>query len=1380
MKTINHKLTFLLLLTSVLLSGCLPDSLTKFKKESAKPAAPYVDPGVVVTDSTGKTVDSSTITYPTSFYYRRNSNAITAFYAKVGQEYLNTYLNYIIDGTLGNETNKSLIFLRCELDIDLTDGTVLNDTLPPGLELDQSTCTFKGEPTSIYSDTAIATYGQPLNYQTRLYFKNAKNLSAGVHGSVTCTTTECYIKSTILKIAAYKNPNSLKMTQNDKLGLNVSAFASSISTFSVFDGDNATRSDITTSATGSMGAVQILNSDKSIVYIQRAIPLTVASTSGFTVGSIAATYDTLTVSSTAGLTVGDTLTTAGGYTGKLSSISGLVLRVVRSSTSGTTIGATLTNNGANITASALVTNPVYGIVLSKDTTNNILRVTQDPAYAGVFEVYSASVSGNSGILTPYGVNSVTTISSIDSDDGYRSKVAFDNDTQFYSSEAELKTTTQYYKVNKAIETIKPIFTNNNTVTPENGITYSISPALPTGLSFDTTTGYITGTFAAELEPTEFTITSTNALGSTTESIKLSAIYEPKDLSYTNMQVIPVSNAGTYPNAIFNEGDKIFQPLVAPATESAQGKILRKYSDTTTITVPVARTLSMLEIKFKNGPFNPANSIDSGNSYIAEKAYISSTDSVYHFNMVFYLTAASNVNNFSVGSYVTNSATAKARITYLDKTRKAIYVQFLTPDVNSVQIFKEGETITDSGSSGTGVIERLEAENYRLHLTNGGVLDLDATSFSPGNDVTASDGTSKIGGYIYSYDNASKYIYVDNVSRTPGVVNASNVVTTQYPQFENGQSIIAKERFATSAVSIDEVTHDNLIVAPRGEAFYLKPNISQGSTLNYSVTPALPTGLTLDANTGNIYGQPTYLTTRKTYIVTASNLLGSSKYKFDLEIRDYFKLFEVSDSTSYNLHKVGDTQNTRDCKVDANDIKNAQGLRDIRCYLDGQEEDIYTNKLKFKAAVGSGVCEYIQYAPFSFQRFKANPRSDAPTTKGSYTIPHINGCVQDTTPIATPTWIATDASACVMAPATQETCEDAGYTWVPVKNSCINTTKTASGPCGVAGGTWSPFYVTTQPNVASANYCPSNYSGWLGSAYPNCDEDTFKVKTIQSAVDSTGKCTMTYEEKLTNCGGNINSCIAGPIADVLTEQQIKLGYRSVVYTVSSGFSSPIIHRAPTEYGDYSNLRNANGILQNALTSSNDDIGIWASHIGTLSDIAIYGNGIDTTQQTRKMALQQNPFVNGVPVYTFNCLDAARDIKARIRLVVRDWDRAYKVTDGIDADDPLGSCSLTPYSTKAACIGGAGVWTANPNPKLNSDLLKDSFGVYYNQFEDWDNDYTSTLNSVANGAQADYTAGTCYDLASWATVPAATTMTACEATTGQLWFPTNDFAFPNDEL
>lgn len=1361
MKTINHKLTFLLLLTSVLLSGCLPDSLTKFKKESAKPAAPYVDPGVVVTDSAGKTVDSSTITYPTSFYYRRNSNAITAFYANVGQEYLNTYLNYIIDGTLGNETNKSLIFLRCELDVDLTDGTVLNDTLPPGLELDQSTCTFKGEPLNIYSDTALATYGQGLNYKTKLYFKNAKNLSAGTHGAVTCTSTECYIKSSNLKIAAYKAPQLLKYTQNDKLGLYLENIVASMNVWSVFDNSTSTRTDNATSSTGSMGAIKIVNIDKNILYIQRAIPITLASLSGFSVGSTIATYDTLTVSSTAGLTVGDTIVTSGGYTGTLSSISGLVLRVVRASTSGTTIGANVTNNGANISASSLVTKPVYGVVLSIDTATNIIRATQDPAYAGTFEIYSSSVAGNSGIVTALGQSSVTTISALDSEDGFRKSQGVDNDTQFYSAEANLKTPVQYYKVGTVIETIKPIITND-TVARENGVVYSVFPALPTGLAFDTTTGYITGTLVSTLDPTEFTVTATNALTSASTVIRIAAIYEPKDLSYTRMEVIPVLNAGSYPNAIFNEGDKIFQPIVAPATISVSGRVKRKFSDSTTIP---GRTLSMLEITTNNGDFDPAASIDNGRSYISEKAYISSTDTVYNYNLVLYLTAPATMSNFTIGSYVTNSVTAKARITYIDTVRKALYVQYLTPNLSNIQVFKEGDTITNSVSAGTAVIDRVEAERYRLTLT-GMPVDIETSEFTTGMDITASNGTSKVGGYIYNYDNTNAYVYVDDITHTPGVVNQYNVVTTQYPEFKTAQEVTSKERFAATGITINEVTFDNLIVANRGEPIKLRSNVSQGSTLNFSISPALPAGLSLETLTGTIHGTPTYQTPRKTYVVTASNLLGSTSYQFDLEIRDYFKITEVGDSTSFQFHKVGDTQNIRECKVNATDIKNENGLRDVRCYLDGQEEDFYTNKLRFRPSVGSGVCEYLQYAPFSFQKFPVVPKSDDPLDNGSYTIDYVAGCTKNADNSAA-SWLP---KYCEITTYTDRaSCEaDAGnLTWFDVTEKCIDLAQTQV-QCVDAGESWSTNLVTKQPGASGFLYCPANYTGWLDTKHPNCDEDTFRYMTYTSALDATsGKCLLqSASPTFVKCGGNVNACMTGPVLDILSDNQIKANMRSIIYPMSSGSEFNIIHKAPTEFSDFSNLRVVTGITKNATTTANADFDAWTNHIGNLTSVA----RSNLVQKYRRAAYQQNPFVNGVPAYIFNCLDAAHDIKARIRVTVRDWDRSFKITDNIDADSPSsGSCSLTPLTTSTACTGGGGTWT----PRLNTNGTLDSFGVSYNMFDDWDDDYTSAINSITDGAQANYTTGTCSNAAY------NNQFVNCITNSGT-WTPTTDFAFPGDEL
>jgi hypothetical protein len=50
----------------------------------------------------------------------------------------------------------------------------------------------------------------------------------------------------------------------------------------------------------------------------------------------------------------------------------------------------------------------------------------------------------------------------------------------------------------------------------------------------------------------------------------------------------------------------------------------------------------------------------------------------------------------------------------------------------------------------------------------------------------------------------------------------------------------------------------------------------GTTTTYSISPALPTGLTLDSSTGRITGTPTIITDYSKYTITATNSLGSSE------------------------------------------------------------------------------------------------------------------------------------------------------------------------------------------------------------------------------------------------------------------------------------------------------------------------------------------------------------------------------------------------------------------------------------------------------------------------------------------------------------------------
>lgn len=78
------------------------------------------------------------------------------------------------------------------------------------------------------------------------------------------------------------------------------------------------------------------------------------------------------------------------------------------------------------------------------------------------------------------------------------------------------------------------------------------------------------------------------------------------------------------------------------------------------------------------------------------------------------------------------------------------------------------------------------------------------------------------------------------------------------------------------------TPDNLYVA--GEAIAANtPRVAGGPASAFSVSPALPAGLRLDALTGAITGTPTALRAHATYTVTASNAAGSASTQLRLTV-----------------------------------------------------------------------------------------------------------------------------------------------------------------------------------------------------------------------------------------------------------------------------------------------------------------------------------------------------------------------------------------------------------------------------------------------------------------------------------------------------------------
>ena len=79
--------------------------------------------------------------------------------------------------------------------------------------------------------------------------------------------------------------------------------------------------------------------------------------------------------------------------------------------------------------------------------------------------------------------------------------------------------------------------------------------------------------------------------------------------------------------------------------------------------------------------------------------------------------------------------------------------------------------------------------------------------------------------------------------------------------------------APTPASISYPSPQTLVV---GTAVSLTPT-ANGSPASYSVTPALPAGLTLNATTGVISGSPTSVTPQATYTVSATASTGAVSF-----------------------------------------------------------------------------------------------------------------------------------------------------------------------------------------------------------------------------------------------------------------------------------------------------------------------------------------------------------------------------------------------------------------------------------------------------------------------------------------------------------------------
>lgn len=727
--------------------------------------------------------------------------------------------------------------------------------------------------------------------------------------------------------------------------------------------------------------------------------------------------------------------------------------------------------------------------------------------------------------------------------------------------------------------------------------------------------------------------------------------------------LDVDNTASY---FASEGtvDSYLFLYVEDVTDFASGEeIDGTYGGVGTIQSTPGTTNNILYVKVKSGDFSVGETLTEPGGTTTK---IKSIEDRHYISTVLEIPTGS-VSSFVIGDTLTDS---QSSVDYGTGTLVNIHyasssAYLLVRHLSGY--FQQGHTVAGQ-DGGSATISSIVGPNVKVLVTGGTNDDVssgytnstsDADPLFEGMPVTqyTSGNVFVTSGYVVAGTDFDSNEIVINVEdfRTPFTYASGSYLDDTS---DNSGSAAA----LTNKVTMTGVRDTNLMIGYVGELFHLEPSI-EGDVSAASLDPeTLPNGLEFDTSTGLISGEPSESFTLTDYTVTFTSSNGSSAtYDFSIVIYNQFEISQLTDgASSYILHKEGRGYANSRCKVfgpqviddvsDDNYGEAIMGFNDVVCILDGGEADIYNSGINFQIQAGGGMCEYVEFVPYSYRQYLPGDTTRTVVTYNSFS--NASSCG------AGDAYAVTELAANennVSGPAV-----DDGY--VVAQNTGAANEGAAIASYGNFGSTYCQSGDCVQNELTSPSVCSFDHNT---TGLTNVDGGSIKVITVSCSYTETSHtdssddeytetdCYCDYEETIVQCGGNADENYSGAKLEV---PDIPADKGSEVTEAYSGVELSYELSAPIDVDDATNSYLANYTDFDSLAGGGTCFG------GTYQMDNYNGVGSLATNyrsEWESFAGEYDPFGDSNEgtmsnFYTFNCLDSAYNIKARIRVFVRDWD------------------------------------------------------------------------------------------------------------------------------